>query len=96
MRKEAKIHNKEKTASSINDIEKTGQLYVKTGPLFHTIYKNKVKMYLNGWHENLQTPRRKHSNYLFDIHLSYNFFYMYLHRQGNLKAKKSTTETVLN
>lgn len=29
MRKEAKIHNKEKTASSINDIEKTGQLYAK-------------------------------------------------------------------
>ena len=29
MRKEARIHNKEKTASSINDVEKNGQLYVK-------------------------------------------------------------------
>ena len=45
MKKEAKIFNGQKTASSINGVEKTGQLHAKqTGLLSHTMYKNKLKM----------------------------------------------------
>ena len=45
--KEARIYNKAKRASSINDAGKTGQLHVKNNEiriLFNTIYKNKLKM----------------------------------------------------
>ena len=46
MAKEARIYNGEKTASSINDVEKTGQLHGKNqiGPFSHTMYKNKLQM----------------------------------------------------
>ena len=47
--KEARIYNKAKTASSINDAGKTGQLHVKKNKkeirsFFNTIHKNKLKM----------------------------------------------------
>jgi len=46
MTKEARIYNWEKTASSANGAEKTGQPQVKNEirALPNTIYKNKLKM----------------------------------------------------
>ena len=46
MTKEARIYNEEKTASSINGVVKTGSYIHKneSGPLSHTIYKNKLKV----------------------------------------------------
>ena len=49
MLKEAKIFNEKKTASSINDVGKTGQLICKRNKteLSDTIYKNKLQSVLN-------------------------------------------------
>ena len=46
MTKKARIHNEEKTVSSISGAGKTGQLYVKEIKTFpDTIYKSKLKMH---------------------------------------------------
>ena len=44
--KEARVHNGEKTASSINGAGETGQLHEKNEirTLPNTVYKNKLKM----------------------------------------------------
>ena len=49
MLKAAEIFSDKKTASSINDVGKTGQLICKRNKteLSHTIYKNKLKSVLN-------------------------------------------------
>ena len=45
MTKEVGIYNEEKTASSTNDVGKTGYMQKnQTGLLSDTIYKNKLKM----------------------------------------------------
>ena len=45
MTKEARIHNKEKTVSSISGAKKTGQLHIDEIRTFSdTIYKNTLKM----------------------------------------------------
>ena len=58
----------------------------KTGPLFHTIYKNKVKINLNGWHETFKLLEENTAITYLTFILAIVFF-IYLHRQGNLKAK---------
>ena len=47
MTKEARLYNGEKTISSINGVRKMVQLHVKNEnrTFFHTIFKNKLKMY---------------------------------------------------
>ena len=45
MTKEARIHNEEKTVSSISGAKKTGQLHIDEIRTFSdTIYKNTLKM----------------------------------------------------
>ena len=64
MLKAAKIFNEKKTASSINDVGKTGQLIFKRNKteLSDTIYKNKLQSVLKDL--NHKTPRKKHRQYI--------------------------------
>ena len=70
-----------KTASSINDVG-------KTGPLCHTMYKYEIKMdqRLKGNPEPIKLLEVNISRMLSDIGLS-NIFWIYLLRQGNPNQK---------
>ena len=89
MTKETRMHNGEKTASSINGIGKTGQVHAKgTGQPSHFMYKNKLEM---DWRLKCKTPnhkisRRKDQQYVL-WHQSYQCSFGYVSSGKGNKSK---------
>ena len=76
MTKEARIHNEEKTVSSISGAKKTGQLHIDE---IRTFSDNVYESTFNCKTRNHKTSRREHRAF-FDIIYS-NFFLISLLRQ---------------
>ena len=74
MLKEAKIFNEKKTASSINDVGKTGQLICKRNKteLSDTIYKNKLQSVEN----SMEVPQKIKNSTTIDPEFHFRRFFL--------------------